>query len=401
MTKPVPTRSSPRAVTLAGVLALSALNCGRSSSPAVSGPPDASARPGDFVWRASGFAGGSRPATDGDAVYVVGRDKIVRAFDRATGAPRWATPLEAPASAFTRDAVVEGGVLVVGADALFGLDPARGTVLWRFRPSAPASVGGGYLLAAGSGAVYAGSNGGPGVVYAVDVRTGAARWTATLPIPVGRQETVSVFDPVLADGRVYVSYTHFPRDSAGRAQNSRGGAAAFDAASGALLWHRPHPSAEGLPTSTGTGVAADGSTVIATAADAAVYALDAATGQARWAVPPLPNLPNTRLDLRPNALGSEIAAVGDWRGEVTAYRRSDGAVLWRRAALPASVLNVAVDADNVYVTYASGQLAAQATTDGHTRWVFETANIFFNPPRPVGNVLYASGAEGLAAIRAR
>lgn len=404
MRHPLARPARPVRAPRASAAALVVLGLACTSSPTPPGVPAGSPQAGpsgSFAWRATGFRGASRPAVDDAAVYVVGRDHMVRAFDRATGVPRWSSRLGVPSGALTRDAVVESGVLVVGADYLFGLDAATGAVRWRFAPTGAASVGGAYLLAAGAGAVFAGSSGGPGVVYAVDARTGAARWTAALPLHVGPRESVSVFDPVLAHGRVYVSYTHFPRDSTGRALDSRGGAAAFDASDGTLRWHRAHPSPGGLPTSAKTGVAADGSTVLATAADAAVYALEPGTGQPRWTVPPLPNLPNTDLDHRPTALRGDLAAVGNWRGVVTAYRASDGVELWRRAAWPASVLNVAADDANVYVTYASGQLAAQAVVDGSTRWVFERAESYFYPPRLGDGVLYASGAEGLAAIRTR
>ncbi len=301
----------------------------------------------------------------------------------------------------TRDAVVESGVLVVGAGALFGLDPATGAVRWRFAPLGN-FVAGGFLLSAANGLVYAGSSGGPGLLYGVDVQTGRARWTATLPLTVGPGETVAVYDPVFAGGRVYASYTHFRRDSnTGRALDGRGGAVAVDAATGAVVWHYPFPSPNGLSTSADVGLAADSTTVLATAIDKSVRALDPATGQVRWSVPGVSPTGTYSLGFRPVALGAGLAAVGDPDGGVTLYRAADGSRLWYQNVQLGSALSLAVDARDVYLTTLGGQLSAESAAGGSTAWAFRDAASFLPPPRPAGDVLYATGGQGLAAIRAR
>ena len=141
----------------------------------------------------------------------------------------------------------------------------------------------------------------------------------------------------------------------------------------------------------GGGPRQDGSAV-------SLVAYDRATGDRRW----------TGGNEQISFVTPQLATIGGREVVLTVNEASvaghdpgDGAELWRRTAWPASVLNLTADDANVYVNYASGQFGAQAVADGSTRWLFEQREAFFYPPRLGDGVLYASGAEGLAAIRTR
>lgn len=117
------------------------------------------------------------PRLTSDAVLVATEDGLV-AFDRTTGALRWATPLGERANT----PAVAGGAAVVSTweGSLVGVDLATGTVRWRTPLAGPAL---GPAVAAGDAIVVsweADHGDGAGVV-AVDAATGRQRWATAVP----------------------------------------------------------------------------------------------------------------------------------------------------------------------------------------------------------------------------
>jgi outer membrane protein assembly factor BamB len=93
---------------------------------------------GTIHWRGEAGPGVEVVATDGDAVYVAGKDEDgdnCRALAMADGSERWSTPVGRTVIA------TDDRVLVAGQGRVRGLDAATGTVRWqRRRPGTPRSL---------------------------------------------------------------------------------------------------------------------------------------------------------------------------------------------------------------------------------------------------------------------
>jgi eukaryotic-like serine/threonine-protein kinase len=272
---------------------------------------------GTLLWRyEAGAPVGGAPLVTADRVIVTTRGNTVHAVDRQSGRRVWtvATELDLPLvwghegwDYLLPSAVLwEGTVLVGSGDGhLYALDPANGAERWRFATagrirSAPVVVDGVAYVGSGDGLVYgvdarsgrevwrfrtAGADMvaaefgfdrtqiqssptvGNGVLYigsrdaslyAIDLETGTARWTA-------EDGSAWVVDsPALVDGTVFSG-----RSSSGRFR-------AYDAATGAERW--VHQT--GGPIFSSPLVV--GETVYFGSGDRRVYALDAVTGEVRW-----------------------------------------------------------------------------------------------------------------------
>lgn len=129
------------------------------------------------------------PVAAGNLVFLAGSDGAVRAFDAATGQPRWKA--YTASSVFFPPAIAQGRAYVGSNDGfVYALEAATGSPLWRFR-AAPSQrtipvygeiastwpVAGGAL--ADNGVLYAAA----GIshfdgthVYALDAATGQIKW---------------------------------------------------------------------------------------------------------------------------------------------------------------------------------------------------------------------------------
>jgi hypothetical protein len=208
----------------------------------------------DAVWQARGFQGVSIPATDAAHVYVRDAGRVVRAFDKRTGAPRWQRPLPADAGSPNARLATTAGLVLVGGDAtLLALDAATGADRWRFRGDATESAGA-LVPAVDDSTVYLAALG-SARVYAVDARTGQTRWATAVAPPVSgaplTQVSASAYYPVLDDERVFVTYIRFhARD---QQPGNQGGVAAVSRRTGELLWRYEFVRRD-PPLNVGTGI---------------------------------------------------------------------------------------------------------------------------------------------------
>src|SRR5262249_15285585 len=138
------------------------------------------------------------------------------------------------------------------------------------------------------------------------------------------------------------------------AGDQEGDFAAYDAATGALLWCRDAGgSIQSAP-------AVDGNTVyFSNQGD--VIAVDQATGNGRWRF----TVTGSPGPSSSPAIGSAIYVTG--RGAVYAIRKSDGRLLWKRALGGSYAISApAVSGDKVYV--GADRLYQLAAGDGKIRW---------------------------------
>jgi outer membrane protein assembly factor BamB len=282
----------------------------------------------------------------GDLVYVTDGEPgrpvnpnlpppLLRALDAATGQERWHIAVLGAS-----DPVIEDGVAVIStADGvLLGLDPATGAERWRFQVSSDGAAHGPALA---DGIAYVG---GEGVdFFAVDAANGTLLWTGD----TGDDQTRTA---VVAEGVAYIGGS--PDGS------ERGHLYAFDAATGELLWTRDEPlftptvldgvgyagglagAVDAFDTADGTqrwrtqlggvvrNVAIAGDVVYALRdgtdddpVEAAVIALDAATGAELWSFP-APSGVDGGV-----AVAGGVAYVDTWSGNIYAIGGTDqGAV---------------------------------------------------------------------------
>jgi outer membrane protein assembly factor BamB len=298
---------------------------------------------GDFVF-----------VTDGEPGRAVNPNlppPILRALDAATGQERWHVEILGAS-----DPVVEDGVAVVStADGfLVGLDPATGAERWRYQVS---TQGAAHSPALAGGIAYAGGD--DGGFFAVDASTGTMLWQGD----TGDDQTGTA---VVAEGVAYIG---------GSPAGEEGGHLyAFDAATGELLWRHDEPlftptvrdgvgysggrvgSVTAFDTADGAvrwqteiggfvrNVAIADDVVYAlsddeNAANAAVFALDATTGDQLWSFP-APSGVDAGV-----AVAGGVAYVGTWSGNIHAIGGTD------QGALAAT-------------TSPSGPPVTAATTDG-------------------------------------
>lgn len=214
------------------------------------------------------------------------------AFDPQSGKLLWSH--ETPGT-FNNPPVIVGGAIYVSAEQQAGsdfngvlqaLDEQSGVLRWEFpvaEAPSPAAVDGGVVYLSGMGSVL-----GTSALYALDAATGKARWSYTSSAQLStlnpdRASTDAQLAPQVSDGVVAVISTI--RDSRGFAIQS-------------------------------------------------ALALDAATGKPRWTHTTGGLLDAQLLAHGALFLAADIQTGNTSRSFVTAWRMSDGAVLWRQDARP-------------------------------------------------------------------
>ncbi len=297
---------------------------------------------GELIWR---YEAGARisaaPAAADGRVFISSLDGVAHGIDAATGNVVWR---HSTGGMNAGSPTVERGRVFIGSghphNSVIALDAATGALLWRYavgQPvlSTPAVADAALWVGAGDGAFH-GLNPDTGApfavvrtrgliysaspsmlagvafgaagefdknVYAFSTGDGAHKWTAS-PVPGDSQVKVSSVSS--CGGRAFISIG-YPDQKV----------AAFDAASGGVLWIQNAGSAEGKNFHPSPVVA--GNIVFAASADGALRAFDSASGSA----------------LASLSIGSSISAtpavadgmifVASYDGAVSAYFGADAA----------------------------------------------------------------------------
>jgi len=315
------------------------------------------------------------PSVDESRVYAAGRDGDVYAFDAANGRTLWRTRTELPLSA---GPAAGSGLVVAGASdgQVVALDAATGAKRWQVRLSgevlaAPAVSGTAVIVRTVDGfvrglapadgrelwadeeqvprltlrgtaapviagdTVITGFDNGKVAAYALD--NGDILWETAVSPPRGRTELERLVD---IDGTLGVS----GRDVFAVGFQGRAAMLALD--SGQIWWARDLSSHRGL--------ALDGETLYATAADSTVQALRRRDGTPVWSSDVL-----ARRSLTAPAIDGERLVVADFEGYVHWLDRTDGTVVGRARAGGGRVTNAPVVANGlVYVQSDDGRLTA-------------------------------------------
>ena len=278
----------------------------------------------------------------------------------------WAAPTGTSPDGINSSPAVARGRVFVGSDdgALWAFDVSTGARLWHDQVGSAVRSS----PAVANGRVFFGSTG--GLVYADDARTGARLWSYNL----GSKITAA---PLVVGDRVYIA--------------SRGDTlVALGAASGRSIWSAKFWGTWG-------GAAYANGVIFVGSERSEVAAYDAATGVLLWAT----NL-GSRVRSTPSVVDGSVFAGTD-AGQVAALDASTGAVRWMTAAAPPETTPVvrsspAVAGGMVFVATAQttpmdGTAVALDVATGAIVWTSPLADYSTSSPAIANGVLYVGSYD--------
>lgn len=349
------------------------LGCGREreGGETIPHPSDAPGQP-RFYWSRPGVRVVGRMSADDAHVFALGPEHEVTALDKADGRVAWQAKLPLAAGAtYGKSVLFAGGLVIAGDDDVFGLEPATGTVRWRFTPTVGRGPGR-WLMSTRGDTVYTGSSSGD--LFAIDATKGRELWRARLPDSLMTVAFVNVEDPIVDDDLLIARYTQRLE----RFPFFLGGVAAFRRATGAFVWGHalPQPFASKVVQVGAEGSALARGVVAVSSYAGFVYGYDRDTGALRWvappdsAVPPFEGRPNP--DARPVASTGDYFVVGSGTGWVTAFDPATGRQRWRtNAGFGSTRLGLWTSNGVVFSTHLGGQTVAYDAVTGVVLWRLE------------------------------
>jgi outer membrane protein assembly factor BamB len=340
-------------------------------------------RLGGLAWRfqTDGPVRSSPTLADG-VVYFGSTDGRLYAVDAASGAERWRYEAGAPIGG--APLVTEGSVIAIDrANRIHAVQRSTGEPLWQVAtgrdvPLVWGREGWDYLLAAPMPAgdlVLAGS--GDGHLYALGLQRGDIRWR----FPTGGRirSAPAIHDDVAyvssGDGIVYgVSL-----DDGSEVWRFETAGHALEAAD----WGFDRTQIYSSPT------IVDGVLYIGSR-DASLYAIDIATGQARWT-----SEDGTAWVIATPAVAADrVLSARSSSGKVRAVDRDDGTELWSVATGGMVFSSPVVVGETVYIGSADERIYAFDLATGEGRWTYRTGGGVFSSPVVWEGRLYVGSDDG-------
>jgi outer membrane protein assembly factor BamB len=321
----------------------------------------------------------------GNIAYVGSDNGRVYAFGASNGGIDWQRNLGGVVFVFA----VTGGVVYVTGEGtsttVYALDASTGAVKWRFQPSV--SI---VSVMVGDGEVFAstGSGGNKMTVFALRATTGALLW--------------QYLEPTALPGMLgVVNGTLYLDQLAGTLPNSTSTLLALDAGTGRMLWQEPIKESDGAIS--GAPVETNGLLYLETTFGA-VYALQATSGTEMWHVVSGSLVPGVQpIPLSPDSpvVAEGVVYAGGPEG-ITAYRASDGTVIWHyQKSLAGPLQPQLVLVSGVIYVEAFGLVAALDAADGSVVWQHPAeGGVPTSGPLVVTNGLVISGGPAVYALRA-
>jgi outer membrane protein assembly factor BamB len=168
---------------------------------------------------------------------------------------------------------------------------------------------------------------------------------------------------------------------------------AFQAATGAGIWHKPLLSADDSP---GTSLAVDGGRIYLGTTSGTLYAVDAASGRVLWTYHPGSGM---EADL---AVADGVVYVKDNNGTLHAISAATSKAVWQRPGTATGFWGPAVTGGRVYYTTALAVQALDAKS-GTPVWAFTAPNnaeLLSTPAVASGLVFVGCSNDTLYAIQA-
>ncbi len=205
-----------------------------------------------------------------------------------------------------------------------------------------------------------------GRLFALNVRTGKARWSYP-----GRRCTAS--SPAVAAGVVYQTFMNRPPCNARGGQGLDGQVVALDARTGKVRWRRAIGPSESSPA-VANGIVYFGDW------RGNVYALDARTGRTRWRV-------RVGGEVKAGvAISGDRLYVGAYDGHLYAFNVRTGRRFWRSSAQDRLggrgnfYATPTVAYGRVYVGNTDGKVYSYGATSGKLRWSRSTGSFVYSSP---------------------
>jgi outer membrane protein assembly factor BamB len=376
-----------------------------------------------------GFA--SNPVVAGDRVYLQTTSSAVVALDRTTGRRIWEYGALDETSGPNGPGLGDGVVVAVGAHSVFALDAATGHLRWRKEIARAGSEGvtiaplvwNGLAIVSSSPGSY--RPGGKGIVYALDLKTGAERWhfDTTTDNLWGNPDVNSGgglwYTPsVDAQGRLYMGVGNpapFPGTAAYPDGTSRPGRDLYtdslvvlDARTGKLLWYfqavahdiRDYDLQEPpiLTRFGGRDVAVVGGKM------GTVYVVDRATGKLLW-----------KRDVGLHNKWSRVEAFGSASFPVNVYPGLFGGLIAPMAVADGTIYASVLDLCATVVAqleYPSGvapcpmdtgrsEVVALDGTTGRVKWLRKANGASFAGATVVGDLVMVASFDGVVSFYAR
>jgi outer membrane protein assembly factor BamB len=295
--------------------------------------------------------------------------------------------------------VLSADVVIVEKVDLFAYDTLTGQERWNY--VAPDFDETGYsTMVVDDTTVYSASQ--RGRAYAIDSRTGQARWITDL---TNGEAGVAALYPVYNAGSLYLC-TH---------KASAGTFWALNAATGAVRWS--YSFSPELPTQSSDCLgdpAVWQDLVIEPQSDGRVFAFDRETGAIRWIAPRVHELPMQHPDGTVTgsccdyrwavAFGNNLIVTSNsYPGKIVALDPATGQERWRNGDIPAAHLShPALDGSTLYLSYGAIYAAFDLST-GKLLW--RTPATDMGTPtqlrgRPIitGDRLYIAGQDGSYSV---
>jgi outer membrane protein assembly factor BamB len=339
-------------------------------------------------WRNDAVRGESVPVVDGTAIYNLEQEThVLSAVRKTDGVLIWRKTLPVTNPAFDGYGLgISGGILVVGDLDLFGVDPATGSILWKYAQSTGRNPGFG-RFAIQDGVVYCGST--SGHVFAVEAATGIEKW-----VTQAAPDTSSIYDPIVFNGVIYAGLTAFGHPN-------RPGAIAVRASDGTALWTTLGPTLDGGYSNENTaGVVAFGDTVFF-GSGLGIHVVRRSSGELLSTIPGSSIGSSGLTEHRPFRLGSTLL-VAAGNATVTALDPATLAQKWKQSTA-GSLVSITGDSTVAYFPQQDALVAVLLQT-GAIKWSFKSSSVghsfefFISGPAFDGDAVYAAGSKGVYAL---
>lgn len=404
--------ATPAAATQAAMLGGNAARTGEQPGPGPTGMPG-------VLWRAGGGdTGADRGASRSAPVAVDGRvyqvvaarriigspvprgdvtDTFVRAVDITDGRELWRTRLNifgspAATAGMVFADVIERNGNAPSTAALVALDAATGDEAWRVPIGDPTGWVAQSPVVAG-GVVYTASP--DGTAYAIDARTGKPRWVSTAARSMAsRQESTSGQPAISGSGPFAVG------NAAVYVVNASGELFALDAATGAAKWDVSLPARYQMAFEGVDPIAVDGAVLIqargfvGTGAQSKsldfVATLAAETGQSLW-----------RHDFSGSAGRVAVShglvivpIINDKAPKLIALDLQSAEQRWAFAGLGGAAQPPSIAGDVAYLPSQDGNLSALDVATGRERWHVSTGGPLAASPAVAGGIAIVADYDG-------
>ncbi|MGH2533573.1 MAG: PQQ-binding-like beta-propeller repeat protein [Thermomicrobiales bacterium] len=386
-----------------------------------------------FPIEAPGVVGGmtAGPIIAGETIYIQDMQSNVFALDRATGQVRWEARYDVPTIGPNGVGIGYGMVYAPLGDTaeIVALSAETGDEVWRVKLSANPAEGISLAPIAYDNVVYVSTvpgnsgtfytGGAKGIVYALDVQTGAVLWQfdTTTDNLWGNPRINSgggVWYPFSFDddGNVYFGTgnagpwpgtTEYPNASSRPGSNDYANSmVSLDTATGQIRWHynaNPHDlfDHDSQLTPIITTVTIDGGErmlAIGGGKKGKVVAADAATGEILWEVEVGQHNGNAELEEIPEGETLDILP-GGFGGIETSAAYAGGVLFVPVVNLAARFSSTEFVGYNAGLDSATSELVALNVADGSVKWTVEMPTMNVGSATVANDVVFTSGLDGV------